>query len=162
MGSKGQLDRLPVAHSGPILALDWCAPDGGGSSTGGWIASGSLDWTVKVWDLTGPHVERIPAYTLATQFPVRRVRWRPGYECELAIVSNAEFGAGAMSDIGDSGTVTDVDLEKPMMAPAKRRTDIGDPVEIWDVRRGHIAKWLVGGSAIEGGVTGTSLLHTHI
>lgn len=162
MGSKGQLDRLPVAHSGPILALDWCAPDGGGSSTGGWIASGSLDWTVKVWDLTGPHVERTPTYTLATQFPVRRVRWRPGYECELAIVSNAEFGAGAMSDIGDSGTVTDVDLEKPMMAPAKRRTDIGDPVEIWDVRRGHIAKWLVGGSAIEGGVTGTSLLHTHI
>ncbi|KAI0255356.1 hypothetical protein BJV78DRAFT_1273608 [Lactifluus subvellereus] len=150
MGSKGQLDRLPVAHTGPILALD-CG--------GGWIASGSLDWTVKVWDLTGPHFEC--PYTLATQFPVRRVRWRPGYECELAIVSNAEFGTGPMSDISDSGAVTDVDLEKPELAPAKRRTDIGDPVGIWDVRRGHIAKWLVGGSAIEGGVTDIEFRDSH-
>jgi WD repeat-containing protein 24 len=156
MGSKGQLDRLPVAHMGPILTLDWCAPDGGGPGTSGWIASGSLDRTVKVWDLTGPHFERI-AYTLATQFPVRRVRWRPGYECELAIVSYAEFSTGSMSDVSDSDAVTDFDLEKPEVAPAKRRTDIGDPVEIWDVRRGYIAKWLVGGSAIEGGVTGMPL-----
>ena len=28
----------------------------------------------------------------------------------------------------------------------------GDAVEIWDVRRGWIAKWEVGGSAGEGGV----------
>ena len=32
---------------------------------------------------------------------------------------------------------------------------MGDPVEIWDVRRGYIAKWTVRGSAAEGGVTGT-------
>jgi len=153
MGSKGQLDRLPVAHSGPILALDWCAPDGGVPGAGGWIASGSLDRTVKVWDITAPHFERMP-YTLSTRFPVRRVRWRPGYECELAIASNAEFGIGPMSD---SGTIEDVDLEKPEEAPTKRRMDIGDAVEIWDVRRGFIAKWQVGGSTIEGGVTGTSL-----
>ncbi|KAI0255369.1 hypothetical protein BJV78DRAFT_1279536 [Lactifluus subvellereus] len=155
--------RLLVAHTGPILALDWCAPDGGGPSAGGWIASGSLDWTVKVWDLTGPHFEC--PYTLATQFPVqfpvRRVRWRPGYECELAIVSNAEFGTGPMSDISDSGAVTDVDLEKPELAPAKRRADIGDPVGIWDVRRGYITKWLVGGSAIEGGVTDIEFRDSH-
>ena len=30
-----------------------------------------------------------------------------------------------------------------------------DPVEIWDVRRGYVAKWVVSGSAIEGGVTGS-------
>jgi hypothetical protein len=30
----------------------------------------------------------------------------------------------------------------------------GDAVEIWDVRRGWIAKWAVGGSAAEGGVAG--------
>ncbi|KAH9977109.1 hypothetical protein BGW80DRAFT_1287386 [Lactifluus volemus] len=161
MGSKGQLDRLPVAHSGPILALDWCSPEGGGPSAGGWIASGSMDWTVKVWDLTGPHIERTPIYTLATQFPVRRVRWRPGYECELAIVSNAEFGAGSISDVSASGSVADVEFEKPEVAPVKRRTDIGDPVEIWDVRRGYIAKWLVGGSAIEGGVTDVEFRDSH-
>lgn len=31
---------------------------------------------------------------------------------------------------------------------------MGDAIEIWDVRRGWIAKWSVTGSAIEGGVTG--------
>lgn len=156
MGSKGQLDRLPVAHSGPILTFDWCAPDGGIPGSGGWVASGSLDRTVKVWDLTGPQVERTPAYTISTQFPVRRVRWRPGYECELAVASNAEFGAGSMSDVSDSGTLVDDDLEKPEVAPMKGKTDIGNAVEIWDVRRGYIAKWQVGGSAIEGGVSGRS------
>ena len=154
MGPKGQLDRLPVAHTGPILTLDWCAPEGGGPGAGGWIASGSLDRTVKVWDITNPHFERPPTYTIATQFPVRKVRWRPGYECELAVASNAESGPCAVPDISDPGTIVDVDAEKPEV-PVKRRTDIGDAVEIWDVRRGHIAKWQVGGSAIEGGVTGT-------
>jgi hypothetical protein len=158
MGPKGQLDRLPVAHTGPILTLDWSAPEGGAPGAGGWIASGSLDRTVKVWDLTNPHFERTPTYTIATQFPVRRVRWRPGYECELAVTSNAESGTGSMSDIADSGTIVDVDMEKPEVAPVKGRADIGDAVEIWDVRRGHIAKWRVGGSSIEGGVTGPSSL----
>jgi hypothetical protein len=64
-----------------------------------------------------------------------------------------------MSDISDLGTMVDVDLEKPEVVPSKGRTDIGDVVEIWDVRRGHIAKWQVGGSAIEGGVTGMSNLY---
>jgi hypothetical protein len=116
---------------------------------------------VKVWDITNPHFERTPTYTIATQFPVRRVRWRPGYECELAVASNAESGAGAVSDVSDSGTIVDVDLEKPEVAPVKRRSDIGDAVEIWDVRRGHIAKWQVGGSAIEGGVTDIEFRDSH-
>ena len=143
--------RVPFSRSTGPLQREVHLP-----GAGGWIASGSLDRTVKVWDLTNPHFERTPTYTIATQFPVRRVRWRPGYECELAVTSNAESGTGSMSDIADSGTVVDVDMEKPEVAPVKGRADIGDSVEIWDVRRGHIAKWRVGGSSIEGGVTGTS------
>lgn len=54
MGQRGQLDRLPVAHTASVTALDWCNP---GSSTFsgpdgviglGWIVSGGLDRTVKV------------------------------------------------------------------------------------------------------------------
>ena len=152
---------MPVAHTGPILTFDWCAPDGGVPGAGGWIASGSLDRTVKVWDLTSPHFERAHTYTISTQFPVRRVRWRPGYECELAVASNAEFGIGSMLDVSDSGTLMDDDSEKSEVAPLKGRTDIGNAVEIWDVRRGYIAKWQVGGSAIEGGVSGRSPLYTY-
>jgi hypothetical protein len=30
----------------------------------------------------------------------------------------------------------------------------GDAVEIWDVKKGWIVKWVVGGSNVEGGVAG--------
>lgn len=33
----------------------------------------------------------------------------------------------------------------------------GDPVEIWDVRRGFVAKWRVNGSSAEGGLTGSCI-----
>lgn len=33
-------------------------------------------------------------------------------------------------------------------------SDIGDAIEIWDVRRGWIAKWSVSGSGAECGVSG--------
>jgi WD repeat-containing protein 24 len=60
MGQRGLLDRLPVAHSGPVMTIDWCnAPSGGNSpitlsgdsSVGsglGWVVSGGLDRCVKV------------------------------------------------------------------------------------------------------------------
>lgn len=41
MGQRGQLDRIPLAHSGPILALDWTLPATFSSSAGS-RNSGSL------------------------------------------------------------------------------------------------------------------------
>ena len=35
---------------------------------------------------------------------------------------------------------------------------VGDSVEIWDVRRGWIAKWSVTGSAAEGGISGKRVI----
>ena len=37
---------------------------------------------------------------------------------------------------------------------SQTRNGVGDSVEIWDVRRQYIAKWLLNNSAVEGGVTG--------
>jgi len=53
MGQRGQLDRIPVAHAGPILSLDWYNPrseiDGLPSvSSQMWVATGGLDRCVKV------------------------------------------------------------------------------------------------------------------
>jgi len=119
MGQRGQLDRIPVAHSGSVTTLDWCSsssPTSSGTPTAtentgngqGWIVSGGLDRCVKVWDLTSltstvsssQHIPHKPAYVLHPSFPVRHVLWRPGYDCEIAVVSNAEFGTGSNSDMG--------------------------------------------------------------
>jgi len=53
MGQRGQLDRIPVAHAGPILSLDWHNPQSGIESPPGmnsqmWVATGGLDRCVKV------------------------------------------------------------------------------------------------------------------
>ncbi|KAI8974589.1 hypothetical protein BD414DRAFT_498136 [Trametes punicea] len=232
MGQRGQLDRIPVAHSGPVLSLDWAPPpttppsplsmtrqtssstwyggaieeilpsapvaggttaSDGDSSGPGWIVSGGMDRCVKVWDLATPasksRTAHRPTYTLHTSFPVRRVLWRPGYECELAVVSNADFGTG--TDVGHgslpggpssasvgltSGLATA--FSSPRMPPAHlggtdsprtpeersnsvSRRETSDPVEIWDVRRGYIAKWVISGSAVEGGVTDIDFGDSH-
>ncbi|KAA1475838.1 hypothetical protein DENSPDRAFT_449486 [Dentipellis sp. KUC8613] len=172
MGQRGQLDRIPVAHTGHLLDLDWCsatASSGLGRSAG-WIASGGLDRTVKIWDLTSAHIAHTPTYTLSTAFPVRRVLWRPSYECELAVVSNAEFGSNSNQDIfgGSQDGSDNAIIEQPKKtegeeanAQTKVANDAGDAVEIWDVRRGYIAKWAVGGSAVEGGVTDIEFGDSH-
>lgn len=89
-------------------------------------------------------------------------------------MSNAEFGNGSLSDLsggnlnagGGTGGLTrpssgigldtlanggkGKDTKSPSPSPSG-----GNTVEIWDVRRGWLAKWSVCGSS-EGGVTGSS------
>lgn len=64
MGQRGQLDKLPVAHSASVTTLDWCSAGGVGSQSSvsigvggqaevtgnshGWLVSGGLDRCVKV------------------------------------------------------------------------------------------------------------------
>lgn len=147
------------------------------------------NWCMQVWDLTTSssktHLSHVPTYHLRAAFPVRRVLWRPGYECELAIVSNAEFGTGASMDVpfSNAGGVSPLGvgsgltsaISSPLIPAATiniiddansqeergnsaTRNDGSDPIEIWDVRRGYMAKWVVSQSAVEGGVSGTPLI----
>ncbi|KAF7338217.1 WD-REPEATS-REGION domain-containing protein [Mycena venus] len=203
MGQRGLLDRLPVAHTASVTSLDWRLPDGtepGNEGTGGlgWIVSAGLDRCVKIWDLSQPnssantpnvsagHIPHKPTYTLHPSFPVRRVLWRPGYECEVAVVSNAnaEFGSGNFSEMMEpapgatyatalgvgaarTGSISTPNLLASSGAVStskegrERGSGVGDAVEIWDARRGWIAKWTVRGSSIEGGVTDIAFRDSH-
>ena len=206
MGPRGQLDRIPVAHVGPILSVDWYTPQSGvdglpSVSSEMWVGTGGLDRCVKVnspqlcseswdslfvcqvWDFnsgTGGDGSQSLVYKLHTSFPVRRVLWRPGYGCELAVVSNADFGLGPGPDVSAAASKMPSPriAEKPMqgdpqpfsilselqnhLSPklpfepivSQSRNGTGDSLEIWDVRRQYIAKWLLNNSAVEGGVTG--------
>ncbi|KAF8838899.1 hypothetical protein BDN67DRAFT_970862 [Paxillus ammoniavirescens] len=181
MGQRGQLDRLPVAHAGTILALDWCSTpgpyrraDGAGTPMDrSWIVSGGLDHTVKIWDLPESSDEsRIahkPTYILHPSYPVRRVLWRPEYPCELALVSNAELGGGSGAELLASPrmqnavpTFISAAAPGPEAKDKEGRSGLGgDLVEIWDVRRGYIAKWTVDASVSEGGVTDAAFRDSH-
>jgi WD repeat-containing protein 24 len=141
-----------------------------------------LTFYIQIWDFNATAGSNYqPIYSLHTAFPVRRVLWRPSYECELAVVSNADFGTGSNSDLvagskvpspriterpmsGDfPGPLDDLRIqlhqklrdELPPYPPMTQNDGLGDSVEIWDVRCQYIAKWVVKGSAVEGGVTGT-------
>lgn len=96
------------------------------------------------------------------------------------MVSNAEFGLGSGSDTSvaaskmPSPRIAEKPIQgepQPLVIPAELknhmspkaqfetivsqpRNGVGDSVEIWDVRRQYIAKWLLNHSAVEGGVTG--------
>ncbi|KAG8214830.1 hypothetical protein J3R82DRAFT_9979 [Butyriboletus roseoflavus] len=181
MGQRGQLDRLPMAHTSPILALDWCSTSVTSKGADNvptqmeqsWIVSGGLDHTVKVWDLPGAttssHIMNKPTYVLHPSYPVRRVLWRPEYPCELALVSNAEFSCGSSAELLASprmqnATPSFLSTVAPACdskeAESKTRL-VGETVEIWDVRRGWIAKWTVDASVSDGGVTDAVFRDSH-
>ncbi|KAJ3772857.1 hypothetical protein FB446DRAFT_642775 [Lentinula raphanica] len=126
------------------------------------------------------HMPHKPLYTLHPSFQVRRVLWRPSHECEVAVISNGDFSSGSNPDLGPAPVSASV-LSKAQGQGMTTRTGaglslglgdfhrvfrnkddkgskgndngVGDAAEIWDVRRGWIAKWRVNGSATEGGCT---------
>ena len=93
------------------------------------------------------HIPHKPTYMLYPSFPVHGVHWHVGYKCKVAVVSNDEFGEVSGSNFSDVGGGSG--SRGAGMVSGKGQ---GDAVEIWDVRRGWIANWALGGPAGEGGV----------
>ena len=109
---------------------------------------------------------------------MRHVLWRPGYECEIAVISNPELAPPiAKADVSKLSTTpflsrspstnaldalgvcTDAESLHPPASPMENKgivsvPTVDDTIEIWDVRRGWLAKWSIRGSGAEGSLTG--------
>lgn len=76
---------------------------------------------------------------------------------QLANEHPTTAGAGGVGAGGEDGE-DDAPSEEDKLVQMSLKSGVGDPIELWDVRRGYIAKWTVRGSAVEGGVTGNHLM----
>lgn len=92
-----------------------------------------------------------PVHTLHTPHPVRRVRWRPGCDTEVAIVPQTPGISQSAGAPGLPGTTTEASAPSLNTSTASGVSD-ADRVEIWDVRRGWIGKYVLLGG--EGSVSG--------
>ncbi len=82
-----------------------------------------------------------PYHIIYAPHPVRRIAWRPDHDTEIAVVSTRS----GLSDVASP-------------SPSDRRSDITDStaeivhedesrLEIWDVRRSYVAKYILGQAA---------------
>ncbi|KAG8968972.1 hypothetical protein FRC03_005238 [Tulasnella sp. 419] len=126
-GNLGLVDRVNLAHRGPVLGMEWIG-NGIDPDSRGWLCTGGMDRTVKVWDMSVPLLSQTPIHTLHTTERVKRVTWRPGHDCEIAVVPQTSM----ISPAGTSANTEDLGF----LAEADR-------IEIWDVRRGWIPKYIL-------------------
>ncbi|QRW12133.1 WD domain, G-beta repeat protein [Ceratobasidium sp. AG-Ba] len=199
---KQPLDRLSTAHSSAILSIDWQSV--GNGNTSGWAATGGMDKTVKIWDMSTPQISTMPIHTLHTTHSVKQVAWRPGHETELAVVhmtsgiatqkGNVLGGTTSLAGIDMSLQIHGHGAKTPMLSSspashyalrghrqralshsesivtsnsAENLVQLGaayasqsigydgdpDRIEIWDVRRNWVAKYVIGDAVADGSVT---------
>ncbi|KAG9055228.1 hypothetical protein FS842_002794 [Serendipita sp. 407] len=119
------LDRI-VAHTACVHDLAWQPPakDDPGA---GYLASASFDHTVKIWQIESTRIVPKPVHTLHTPYPVGKVGWRPSYETEVVVMP---YHSGAA-----------VTKPAPNAAPSRSDPHERFAPQIWDVRKGWLAKW---------------------
>ncbi|KAG0662935.1 hypothetical protein C6P46_003023 [Rhodotorula mucilaginosa] len=166
----GATDRI-AGHVGACLAMDWrdgfsCERDAtgsgvgtsaetaGGGREGGWVVTGGVDRTVKIWDFSLATLSTKPVRTLYTSQPVYSVAWHPTRPTELASSPMPSLGLGAessSSSVGDEVPSTPISTADSPLAtlikgdnpPPRARSDRNawkNEIEVWDVRRPYFPK----------------------
>ncbi|GAA5925166.1 hypothetical protein JCM3775_006383 [Rhodotorula graminis] len=176
----GATDRV-AGHLGACLAMDWrdgfsCErnPAGGGGSIGpgssvetagggregGWVVTGGVDRTIKIWDFSLSTLSTKPVRTLYTSQPVSAVAWHPTRATELvscpmpSLGLGGAAGEGSASSLGDEPPTTPVTAGDSTAAAAafvkgERGGGQGrfvdgnawkNEIEVWDVRRPYFPK----------------------
>jgi WD40 repeat protein len=78
MRNPQQFERKWSAHNGLALTVDW-------DSTGTLIATGGRDKIIKIWDSKSER--RKPLHWIQTIASVARIKWRPGFDTQIASCS---------------------------------------------------------------------------
>lgn len=130
--SGAMTDRV-AGHIGACLAMDWrdnYDSDGADRKEGGWVVTGGMDRTIKIWDFSLVTLSTRPMRTLYSSQPVQNVAWHPSRGTELASSPMPVLGAGVEDIAG--GSSASLDSFKDRLATASfSKTEI----EIWDTRR---------------------------
>ncbi len=76
-----------------------------------------------------------PQHIVFPSHPVHRLAWRPGHETEIAVISiRAGMGTAGTGQLTEDAANED-------------STEAESRVEVWDVRRSYIAKYVLGQAA---------------
>ncbi|GAA5922933.1 uncharacterized protein JCM15063_003473 [Sporobolomyces koalae] len=159
----GATDRI-AGHIGSCLAMDWrdgfdCErlPGGssgvgvsqetaGGGKEGGWVVTGGIDSTIKIWDFSLPILATKPIRTLYPSQPVQCVSWHPTTGTEIASSPLPSFSLGS-TDKGDtSAPITPSATETSFLRgdganPSGRgASSWKNEIAIWDTRRPYFPK----------------------
>jgi hypothetical protein len=94
----------------------------------------------QIWDMTLAEGPGAPVHVIQVPYPVRRIAWRPGHSTEIAVLSSPDSATPkrppSMTDIVTS--ITEMNEVEDVTTIEEAR------LEIWDVRRGYLPKYLLG------------------
>lgn len=95
---------------------------------GGWVVTGGLDNTIKIWDFSLPTLSTKPSTTLFPTQPVHAVAWHPSRPTEVASAPLPSLSV--RSDEGSSG----------FSETALKESSWKHEIEVWDTRRVYFPK----------------------
>lgn len=110
----------------------------GGNREGGWVVTGGLDKTIKIWDFSLATLSTKPVRTLQTSQPVQAVAWHPSRPTEVA--------SCPLPLLGVDGGIEDAPPPTPTAEAPSAKDVIGqgsawkNEIEIWDTRRPFFPK----------------------
>lgn len=152
-GQVAATDRI-VGHVGSVLALSWRdnlpgeTATAGGRGEGGWVVTGGMDKSIKVWDFGQPNLAAKPVRTLWASQPVQSVAWHPSRHTELASSPLPTFTHESVHD-DSTNSASPASLGPTPASPAdfaSSRAQLDshkNEIEVWDLTRPFFPKYSI-------------------
>ncbi|GAA5898988.1 uncharacterized protein JCM6883_003502 [Sporobolomyces salmoneus] len=155
----GATDRI-AGHIGSCLAMDWrdgfdcerlsggaalggvgvTRETAGGGKEGGWVVTGGIDSTIKIWDFSLPTLATKQIRTLYPSQPVQSVSWHPTNGTELASSPLPSLSLGSTVDSKGDDSTNRMELKGDATGQGGRGSSWKNEISIWDTRRPYFPK----------------------